>query len=189
MKVTWRKLLTKQTQRFLKLQTDYEPVTLLSFYFLIRVDLQCCANFQFMLYSIVTQSLSLSLSHTHTRLGHTYIHKGHYVCVCVCIYIYIYIYSMYIYILFLTLSFIMFYPKRMDIVPDIAQQDLNAYPLSKCNSLHLLFPNSQFIPLPPPSPLATTSLSSMSVSLFLSNSPFYLSCFDLGFCHLLPNVY
>ena len=38
---------------------------------------------------------------------------------------------------------------------------------SKCNSLHLLALNSQSIPLPPPSPLATTSLFSMSVGLFL----------------------
>ena len=38
---------------------------------------------------------------------------------------------------------------------------------SKCNSLHLLTPNSLSIPFPPPSPLITTSLFSMSVSLFL----------------------
>ena len=37
----------------------------------------------------------------------------------------------------------------------------------KCNSLHLLTPNSQSIPLSPTSPLATTSLLSMSVRLFL----------------------
>ena len=35
------------------------------------------------------------------------------------------------------------------------------------NSLHLLIPYSHSIPLPPPSPLATTGLFSMSVSLFL----------------------
>ena len=38
---------------------------------------------------------------------------------------------------------------------------------SKCNSLHLPTPNSQSIPLPPSSPLATASLFSMSMSLFL----------------------
>ena len=38
---------------------------------------------------------------------------------------------------------------------------------SKCNSLHLITPNSQSISLPPPSSLATISLFSMSVSLFL----------------------
>ena len=38
---------------------------------------------------------------------------------------------------------------------------------SNCNSLHLLTPSSPSIALPPPSPWATTSLFSMSVSLFL----------------------
>ena len=38
---------------------------------------------------------------------------------------------------------------------------------SKCNSLHLPTPNSPSIPLPLHSPLATTSLFSKSVSLFL----------------------
>ena len=38
---------------------------------------------------------------------------------------------------------------------------------SKCNSLHLLTPNSQPIPLPPPDPWQTTSLLSMSVTPFL----------------------
>ena len=37
----------------------------------------------------------------------------------------------------------------------------------KCNSLHLLTPNFQSIPLSPHFPLTTTSLLSMSVSLFL----------------------
>ena len=37
----------------------------------------------------------------------------------------------------------------------------------KYNSLHLLIPNSQSFPLPPHSPLATTSLITMSASLFL----------------------
>ena len=39
--------------------------------------------------------------------------------------------------------------------------------ISKCSRLHLLIPNSQSIPLPPHSPSATTSLLSMSVTLFL----------------------
>ena len=38
---------------------------------------------------------------------------------------------------------------------------------SKYNSLHLLTPNSQSIPLPLPFPLETTSLFFMSVSVFL----------------------
>ena len=37
---------------------------------------------------------------------------------------------------------------------------------SICKSLHLLIPNFQSIPPPPPSPLATTSLLSLSMSLF-----------------------
>ena len=60
--------------------------------------------------------------------------------------------------------FVMVYPKGLDIVPCAVQQDLIA---SKCTTLHLLAPNSQFIPLPLPPPLATTSLFSTSVSLFL----------------------
>ena len=49
---------------------------------------------------------------------------------------------------------------------------------SKCNSLHLLTPNSQPIPLPHLSLLATTSLFSMSVNLFLFCRQVYL-------CHIL----
>ena len=55
----------------------------------------------------------------------------------------------YIHIIFLTLSSIIFHHKWLDIVPCATQQDLIAYP-SKCCSLHLLTPNSQSIPLPPP---------------------------------------
>lgn len=48
------------------------------------------------------------------------------------------------------------------------------------HSWHLLTPNSQSIPSPVPS--ATTSLSSMSVSLFLF-------CRQVHLCHILDNTY
>ena len=54
----------------------------------------------------------------------------------------------------------MVYPRRLVIIPCALLVH------SKRNSLHLLTPNSQSIPLPPP-PLATASLFSMAVSLFL----------------------
>ena len=56
---------------------------------------------------------------------------------------------------FLTLSSIMFYPNRLDIV-SCARTSLLTH--SKIKSLHLLTPNSLTIPLPPPSSLVTTSL-------------------------------
>ena len=49
--------------------------------------------------------------------------------------------------------------------PSAIQQDLVGYPSSLYNSLHLLTPASQSFPCNPF--LATTSLFSMSVSLFL----------------------
>ena len=52
----------------------------------------------------------------------------------------------------------------------------------KCNSLHLLTPSSQSIPLPPSSPLATTNLFSMSVTLFLF-------CGKVHLCHILDSMY
>ena len=55
---------------------------------------------------------------------------------------------------------------------------------SKCinNSLYLPTPKSQSIPLPPPiSPLANTSLESMSMSLFLFCRQVYL-------CHILDSI-
>ena len=58
------------------------------------------------------------------------------------------------YILFLTLSSIIFHHKWLDIVPWAVQQDLIH---SRYNSLHLLIPNSQSIPLLPV-PLATKSV-------------------------------
>ena len=53
---------------------------------------------------------------------------------------------------------------------------------SKCDSLYLLTSNSQFILLPPSSPLAITSLFSMFVSLFLF-------CRYVHLCHILDNTY
>ena len=51
------------------------------------------------------------------------------------------------------------------------------------NSLHLLIPNSQSFPPPlTPPPLATTSLFSMSVSLFLF-------CRYVHLCHILDSTY
>ena len=50
------------------------------------------------------------------------------------------------------------------------------------NCLHLLIPNSQSISPPPTSPLATKSLFSMSVSLFLF-------CSRVHLCHILGSTY
>ena len=46
----------------------------------------------------------------------------------------------------------MVYPRRLDIVPCAIYRTL-LFIHSKCNSLHLPTPNSQFIPFPPPLPL------------------------------------
>ena len=59
-----------------------------------------------------------------------------------------------------------------------AIQDPEAYPTIH-NSLDLLTPNSQHLPPPPPSPLATTSL--LCVSLF----PF---CRQVYLCHILDST-
>ena len=53
---------------------------------------------------------------------------------------------------------------------------------SRWNSLYLLTPNSQSIPFPPPSLLATTILFSMSVSLSLF-------CILVHLCHILDSTY
>ena len=55
---------------------------------------------------------------------------------------------------------------------------------SKYNSLHLPTPNPLTIPLPPLSPLATTSLFSMSVSLFL-----FCAIFQVHLCHISDSTY
>ena len=68
-----------------------------------------------------------------------------------------------IYILFLTLSSIMLHHNWLDIVPSTIQQDLIH---SKGNSLHLLTPDSQPIPLPLPAPWQSQSLFSESMSFF-----------------------
>ena len=46
---------------------------------------------------------------------------------------------------------------------------------------HLPIPNSTFIPLPPPTPLTTTTLFSVSISLFLSYRQVYV-------CHILDST-
>ena len=85
------------------------------------------------------------------------------------------------YILFLILSSIMFYPKKLDIVPNYVHKT-SLFIHSKCNHLYVLTPNSQSIPHPPPSPLAITSLFSMSVSLFLF-------CRQIHLHHILDSTY
>ena len=68
------------------------------------------------------------------------------------------------YIPFLILSSIMVYPKRLIEFPTLR----TSLPIhSKCKCFHLLTLNSQSIPLTPLSPLATSSLFSISTSLFL----------------------
>ena len=57
----------------------------------------------------------------------------------------------------------MVYSRMLNIVPCLYSRTLFIH--SKCNSLYLLTPNSQSIPSTP-SPLATPSLFSMSLSLF-----------------------
>ena len=72
-----------------------------------------------------------------------------------------------IYTFFFIFFSIMVYHRILNIVPCAIQQDLVGYPTNKAlyNSLHLLTPASQSFLCNPF--LATTSLFSMSVSLFL----------------------
>ena len=75
-------------------------------------------------------------------------------------------------ILFLTSSSTMFHHERLDTFPCAVQQDLIAY-LSKCNSLHLLTPDSQALPLPPP-----TSTGFFNPLCWLRIEPVSWSCRD-----------
>ena len=84
----------------------------------------------------------------------------------------------YIHMPFLILSSIMVYPKRLNVVSVLYKRTSL---LSHSNSSHLLTPNSPSIPLPPLS-WATTSLSSMSVSLFRLYRQVHL-------CHILDSTY
>ena len=75
----------------------------------------------------------------------------------------------------------MVYPRRLNIVPCAVQMPLFIiHPIY--NSLHLLTLNSQSVPLLFPSLLATTSLFSMTVNLFLF-------CRYISLCHILHSTY
>ena len=72
---------------------------------------------------------------------------------------------------------IMVYHKILNIVPCAIQQDLIYTIYLIYTSWHLLIPNSQ--PFPPfPTALATTSLFSMSMSLYLFHRYVHLSYFS-----------
>ena len=68
-----------------------------------------------------------------------------YMCVCVCVCVYICMYT-HIHILFLIPSSVMFYLKRLDIVPVLYSRTLLSIH-SKWNGLHLLTPNPQHLPV------------------------------------------
>ena len=96
----------------------------------------------FQVFSNVSMSQIHTHTHTHTHTPHTHTHT-------------------HTHILFHILS-----PYRiLNIVLCAKQQDLVIYPLSLYNSLYLLIPNSQPFLHNPLSPLATTNLFSMSVSV------------------------
>jgi len=80
----------------------------------------------------------------------------------------------YIYIFFFIFFPIMVYHWVLTVVPCAIQYEL-LFICSLYNSLHLLIPNSQFILPHSVSSLATTGLSSWSVSLFLSVDKFIVS--------------
>ena len=92
------------------------------------------------------------------------------------IYIYIYIY---IYIFFFIFLSILVYYKIFNKLPVWFSRTLLFIHIIS-NSLHLLIPNSQSIPTPPPA-MATTSLFSRSVSLFLFHRYVHL-------CHILDST-
>ena len=84
----------------------------------------------------------------------------------------------YIYTCFFFISSpIMLYPKRLYTPVLYSRPSLPIH--SKCNSLHLLTPNSQSIPFPLPSPLATTSLF-LSFVFFLGLYPWHMEVPRLG---------
>ena len=83
-----------------------------------------------------------------------------YICIFFSKYIFLYIYYFFIFFS------IIVYCRVWDIVSCAIHRTLLFTP-SIHDGLHLLTSNSHFIPSPPPSPLATMSLLSMSVSLFL----------------------
>ena len=112
-----------------------------------------------------------------------------YVSVCVCVYIYIYIYIyiyVYIYIQIDRQTYTHTFPFLYYLPSWSIPRDWIQFPVlysrtsmlihSKCNSLYLPTPNSLSIPLAPLSLLTTTSLFSMSLSLFLF-------CSSVLFCH------
>ena len=79
---------------------------------------------------------------------------------------------------FLIPSTIMFYPKETGSILCAVQQDLVAYPFAM-SQFASLTPNSPFIPLSPPSPLATTSLFFMSESVSVLQIGSFASHFSL----------
>ena len=76
----------------------------------------------------------------------------------------------------------MVYYRILNINPHAVQWDLIVTHRPTYNSLHLLIPNSPFLPRPTPSPLAATSLLSVSVSLFLFRKKVHL-------CHISDSTY
>ena len=86
----------------------------------------------------------------------------------------------YIYISLLTLSSIRVYLKKLHIVPCAIYSRTSLFIRSKFNAS--TNPNSLFIPFPPPFLLATTSLFSISESLFLF-------CRQVHLCHILDSTF
>ena len=86
---------------------------------------------------------------------------------------------MHVYLLFSHIT--MLHHKWLDIVPSALWQDLIAYPLQR-QQFASMNPRLPVHPTPSPSPLATTSLFSMSVSLFLFYKQVHL-------CYILDTTY
>ena len=106
--------------------------------------------FKFFYYSIFDILCSVYFCYTANWTSHSYMYTPHT--------------HTYIHILFHMFSSAIFYDW---IRFPVLYHRISLLIHSKCNSLHLLISNSQFIPLPSPYPLTTTSLFSMSVNLFL----------------------